>query len=900
MSVDLQGTGGRSPVLLAGTRLGPYEIAAKLGEGGMGEVYRAHDTKLHRDVAIKVLPAAFTEDRERLARFEREAQVLASLNHPNIAAIYGLEESDGVRALVMELVEGPTLAERLASGPLPLDESLSFAEQIAEALEEAHEKGIVHRDLKPQNIKASIEGKVKALDFGLAKALEPAGAAPVSESELAHSPTLTFGGTQLGVVLGTAAYMAPEQARGKAVDRRADIWAFGVVLYEMLTGRTLFAADTVSDTLAGVLKSEIDFDAVPVSTPPAIRRLLRRCLERDPKQRLQAIGEARIALSENLGEAAGEEARAVTRGAASRALHLLPWALAVALGILAAVLALRRDGPLPSLPLRSAIDLPPGLTLDSYDRSLALSPDGRLLLLAADDEKSGRHLYLRRLDKLELRELPGTDGASYPFWSPGSRAFGFFSQGKLRRFDLPDGPAQTLCDAPIGRGAAWGPGDRIVFAPGWVGGLRQVSAAGGMPQAFGTEPPEGVSYRLPQFLPENEGLVAYASGDRAGPKDGVILFDASGREARPLLAGESEAQPAAPGFLAFERGGLMMIQRFDRDRRELTGAAAPIADDLQFTPDRHTSNFSFSAVGSLVYQLAPPLPLFQFEWFDRQGAKLGSVGEPMAIEGLSVSPDGRRALVSIKEKHEISRIWLLDLVRGVRSPLTSPGQEVYSPAWSPDGLHGAFLEWRQGVGRTTVVAVDDPARSRTLLENPGESDNPTGWSPDGKMLLFNRIPKGSNQSDIALLATDGKSAPLPVTDSPAQESGATFSPDGRWITYVSDESGRPEVYVVAYPALGRRWPITSGGVIGAPGWWSANELGYLTSDLKAYTVLLQLSGESVEVGAPRADLGGKVWPGGPGDFVPVLNRSLVGTPLAAPRTRAPLVLLTNWRAELEK
>jgi eukaryotic-like serine/threonine-protein kinase len=490
-----------------GRSIGSYRLVDRLGEGGMGEVWRATDSKLRRDVAVKVLPAAFTADAERLARFERESHLLAQLQHPNIAAIYGFEEQDAVRALVMELVEGPTLAERLAEGPLPLAEALDVARQIAEALEEAHDKGIVHRDLKPQNVKVTAEGRVKVLDFGLAKALEPPGtpSGPVSPSQLAASPTLTLAATQRGVILGTAAYMAPEQARGLAVDRRADIWAFGVVLYEMLTGRRLFAGETVTDTLAGVLKGEIDLDVLPPTTPPAIRRLLRRCLDRSPRNRLHDIADARIVLEDQL---AGRLEPAAASGPAPRALPAWSLAVAAAAGALGTILVsslLVSADPAAtrSVPIRATIALPDGLFLD---QGLALSPDGSELVLALHgaSERTLR-LYLRRLDDPELRPLVGTEGATYPFWSPDGQAIGFFADGKLKRIDLPRGIVRTLAEAPQGRGGDWSPLGTIVFAPGASDPLLQVAAEGGAAIPF-TQLSRGRGEAPPALLPPRRAI----------------------------------------------------------------------------------------------------------------------------------------------------------------------------------------------------------------------------------------------------------------------------------------------------------------------------------------------------------------------------------------------------------
>ena len=493
-------------MLSAGMTLGPYEIVAPLGAGGMGEVYRATDTKLKRQVAIKVLPAALTADHDRLVRFQREAEVLASLNHPHIAAIYGLEDADGVRALVMELVDGPTLADRIAQGAIPLDEALPIAKQIAEALEAAHEQGIVHRDLKPANIKVRPDGTVKVLDFGLAKAMEPTSA---SSANAMNSPTISMHATQAGIILGTAAYMSPEQTRGGTVDRRADIWAFGVVLYEMLTGRRLFDGATVSDTLAHVLMKDPDWTALPANTPAPIRRLLRRCLEKDRKRRLADIADARMEIEDARSEPepAFRPAPAPARHRAHRVLWIFaPLTLVAFLSALVpTVLYFRRATPEPVV---TRLDVVTPSTTDAF--SFALSPDGRQLAFVANGEK-GSQLWLRPLDQVAAQPLAGTDGASFPFWAPDNRAIGFFADSKLKRLDLAGGAPQVLADAIVPRGGTWNRDGIIVFAPLNTGGLMRVGATGGTPVPV-TRPAAGQgSHRWPQFLPDGRRVLFLAA-----------------------------------------------------------------------------------------------------------------------------------------------------------------------------------------------------------------------------------------------------------------------------------------------------------------------------------------------------------------------------------------------------
>ncbi|MBI3694947.1 MAG: serine/threonine-protein kinase [Acidobacteria bacterium] len=524
----------------AGTRLGPYEIVASLGAGGMGEVYRARDARLGRDVALKVLPEVFAKDAERMARFEREAQVLASLNHPNIAALYGLEESGGVRALVMELVEGPTLAERIEDGPIPIDEALPIARQIAEALEAAHEKGIIHRDLKPSNVKVKADGAVKVLDFGLAKALED----DPASSDVRNSPTLSLAATRAGVILGTAAYMPPEQAKGKPVDRRADIWAFGVVLFEMLTGQQLFAGETAGDTLAAVIKDEPKWDRLPESTPPAIRKLLRRCLDRDPRRRLRDIGEARLVIEDVMAGAPAEEPSPRPRVSASPRLAV-SWVVAGALLISTLVLAFLYFGETPPAErvMRYSVPAPEKASIHSF----AISPDGRYLAIAATAQGK-RYLWVRALDALQPQLLPGTEEAANPFWSPDSRWIGFFAQGKLKKIAVSGGPAQTLCDAAAGRGGAWNRDGVILFAPSPTGPLFRVSAVGGVPVQV-AKAEGGGTHRNPVFLPDGRRFLYQVTGGTAD-KAGVHVASLDGVAPRRVLADISNvayAPPAARG-----------------------------------------------------------------------------------------------------------------------------------------------------------------------------------------------------------------------------------------------------------------------------------------------------------------------------------------------------------------
>jgi serine/threonine protein kinase len=589
--------------LSSGTNLGPYEILASIGAGGMGEVYRARDTKLKRDVAIKVLPAALARDPDRLARFEREARLMASLDHPNIGAIYGLEESNNTRALVLALIEGPTLADRIATGPVPLEEAIHLAGQIAEALEYAHDRGVIHRDLKPANVKITPEGTVKVLDFGLAKALtgeaDALSGSPANSPAL--SPTLTMRATQAGMILGTAAYMAPEQAKGKTVDRRADIWAFGVVFFEMLTGEALFTGDSAAEIMASAIKEEPKLDRLPSSTPPAIRRLMERCLNKDPKQRLQAIGEARIALqTPNVEPAALPGGDHPVELAASKKSRLAWITAASAILALAALAWVHfREVPPTEKILRFQIAPPDKTPIGAF----RLSPDGRHLAFI-----SGAKVWVRSLDSLESKSLDGSEGATYPFWSPDSENLGFFSGGKLKRIPRTGGPVQTLCDVATGRGGTWSREGVIVFSPGPTATLFRVSAAGGAPvpvtKFLGSSASQG--HRFPEFLPDGQHFLYAAQSDK--PEDnGVYVGGLDGTRAR-ILPEQSSAifapGPAgqANGYILFRRLDTLMAQPFDAARLRLAGDVFPVSDRVgeAFAANTGFGAFSLSADGTLV------------------------------------------------------------------------------------------------------------------------------------------------------------------------------------------------------------------------------------------------------------------------------------------------------------
>jgi len=811
---------------ISGTRLGPYEITAKLGEGGMGEVYRARDTRLEREVAIKVLPAAFVEDHERLARFEREAKLLAQLHHPNIASIFGMEESGETKALVMELVEGPTLAERLEQGALPIEESLSLARQIAEALEEAHQKGIIHRDLKPQNIKASREGKTKVLDFGLAKAMDPTAAAAGagSASQLAASPTLTLGATQMGVVLGTAAYMAPEQAKGFTVDKRADIWAFGVVLYEMLTGERLFGGDSVPDTLAGVLKNEIDLDALPAETPPAIRRLLRRCLERQPKGRLHDIADARIVIDEVLSGHHVEPASSLAfeaPPAPSRVRLAAAALLLLALGVAAGWLLKRGRGPGPVPESRWMLGLPEGLSLSTDDRPiLALSRDGRLQVAVVKGDSGITQLLVRKGDEFEPRLLPDTEGASAPFFSPDGDWIGFFRGDSLLKIPSGGGPAIGLAELPAGnRGGTWSSDGWIYFASAFAGPLSRVAASGGpVEEVTHLDPARSErTHRWPEALPGGEAVLftcdTEASTEYYDDARIEAVRPATG-ERRVLVEGASMARYAPGGHLVFARGGTLYTVDLDPKTLEVRGAPLEIAKGVSTNVGSGAVQFALSPNGAALWAPGGLTASYRVVWVDRAGVE-SPIDVPSApYNELALSPDGTR-IALVGGPGATSDLWVGDLRRGGLTRLTN-GEFVRLPTWTADGTRIAYrvveggrindrvrIDWRPADGSRAAETLLEPADELGIV-------GPNAFTPDGRFLVYSE-GNGIDLANLWLRPLGGEGKLRALTEGPFLKVGATVSPDGRWLAYCSTESGENNVYVRPFPAGEGRWQISSPG-----------------------------------------------------------------------------------------
>jgi Tol biopolymer transport system component/predicted Ser/Thr protein kinase len=798
-----------------------YRVVEKIGEGGMGVVWKAVDTTLDREVAIKVLTetVAAAHDAELLARFEREAKLLGSLDHPNIATIYGLFESDGTRFVAMEYIPGENLAERLARGSLNVDDALTTAQHIAEALEVAHESGVVHRDLKPANVKLTPDGKVKVLDFGLAKAFaadaKSASGMPASPS---LSPTVTSADTVAGVILGTAGYMSPEQAKGKPVDRRADIWAFGVLLAEMLSGVKRFDGETVSETLAQVLMKEVELDDLPGVTPAPVRRLLGRCLERDPRRRLRDIGEARVLLEDvNAGTVDAEENVAAAGETPARTSRLA-WSVAAVfalVAIAAGLLALRPTQTTP--PSRAAIrfEVPPpeGTLLRTMYETAAppvISPDGRAVVFGVMDTDRVNRLWLRPLDG-PARPLPGTDGGTRPFWSPDSRSIGFFTTGELRRIDLAGGPALAICPSQNARGGTWNADDEILFSPDAAVGLYRVAATGGEPVSvteLGTSPPES-SHRYPHFLPNGRHFLylalaeAGAYGTAAESDLRVMLSSLDGDTPRLLLRGASNTVYAA-GHLVFRRGEGLQARPFDPERLEFTGEQRALVESVHYDAGYERAVFSASD-DVLAYVGGAFSGQTQLRLLDRAGKTLRIIEEGVEQINPRFSPDGRRVAISMFDSQG-EFVWVYDLERGVRSRLTFDEGLQGFPVWSPDGTRVAYA-WNEGSGWGTAVRRTDGEGDREILVDDSLNVVPYAWSRDGRYLVLTGYGGGS--SDLWVLESDED--PRPLIDVPHNVSLPSLSPDGNWLSYTSDESGRMEVYVTRFPSARGRWLVSNEG-----------------------------------------------------------------------------------------
>ncbi len=877
-------------LLAPGTRLGPFEIVAPLGAGGMGEVYRARDTRLGRDVAIKALPSAFSLDPDRLARFEREAKLLASLSHPNVAGIHGLEEVAGARYLVLEFVEGETLAARLARGALPIDEASEVCRQIAAGVEAAHESGVVHRDLKPGNVMLTASGAVKVLDFGLAKG----GAASASSSnvDLSASPTLTYAATSAGVILGTAAYMSPEQARGKAVDRRTDVWSFGCVLYECLTGRPAYEGETVSDLIARILEREPDWSALPPTTPPRVAELLRRCLTKDVSLRLRDIGEARIALGAP-SAAAGAGARDTPAGRRTAPRWMAP-AIAVVLAVAAtsAVLLLTRPAH-PHGPVRRFRVPVDGLTT-TFFTPLALTRDGRQIAYEANDR-----IWVRHMDQLDALEVPGSRGGRSPFWSWDQRTLGFAANKKLWTFTLGAEQSNEIGDIPESGeilGGAWGPDARIVLAV-WRGGLYELPASGGGIRTIMMPDSSTVDFHGPSYLPDGRTLLLFVH-DKAG-RNAVATLEGSPPRLKRVFedsrTGTASYSPTGHLLLTLEEGdhrSRTWAVPFSAAERKVTGPAFPVLDGAAYA--------SGASDGVLVAAEDEPPPQGQLVWKRRDGSGEAAIGEPQqGVSSPALSPDGGRvAFVAVQDAN--ADIWVQDLARGTRTRLTSSPTWEGNPAWSPNGSH-IYYSSIERAGSVHIVAVASDGSGSSDTISRGFQASP---SPDGKSLACTVDRRGN--ADLWIVRLDRGNAMQPFLETSNNETAPSISPDGRWIAYTSDESGTNEIYIRRYPEGDARAQVSVGG--GSwPRWTRRGDAIYYVHRDTVTTVSVG-PGPRPALGLPRAfftspaqelELSAREFAGFPLDAHPDGARFIGVRRTGAPASRA-MLFVENWLEEFRK
>ena len=870
-------------VSMVGQRLGPYEIEALLGIGGMGEVYRARDTTLGRPVAIKILPELWTADPDRRARFEREARVLASLNHPNIAAIYGVEQADGGRALVLELVDGDTLADRLSAyrDGLPLLESLEIARQITEGLAAAHEREIVHRDLKPANIKITPEGRVKVLDFGLAKTAGPGSS---GESGLTQSPTLTAL-TQNTVLLGTAPYMSPEQARGKPVDRRTDIWAFGCVLFEMLTGRRAFPGSDVTETLAHVITREPDWHALPPGTPPRLEAVLRRCLQKDPRERLHDISDVRLAM-EGVFDAA-DIAPAPSRASQGR------WLVAgLAVGALAAasaVLALRpRPADVLAAEMRLNIDI-------AGEIDFALSPDGRHVAFVGagpTDRQRAQQLYVRSLDNEETRLFSGTDGAWLPFWSPDSASIAFFADGDLKRVDIASGFVRTIARAPNPRGGAWHDDGTILFGAS-VGPLSRVPASGGTIVEATALISGQSNHRWPVFAPGGRQFLLFVLG--TPDVRGLYRGSLDSTKVERVMESDSKAVFLSDRTILLAGQGALWAQRLRDDLAGPDGEMLPVAPRvLVHSTMNGWSGISASATGSFTYRSSSHTT--QLVWIDRAGRQIGTLGapDPAQVATSHLTRDDE-TLALRRTLSGNTDVWLMDRERGVPRRLTFDRAIDGEPVVSPDGTRMVFVSDRKSnVWDMYEKPTDGSGAERLLLEN-GQHNNPRDWSADGRYLLYG-TQNPETDFDLMALPMDGPATPIVVSATRFEEVHGRFSPDGRWVAFDSTESGRSEVYIQPFPGPGPKIQVSAGGGL-FPRWPRTEELFYSSTDGRIMSVMLRQQAPNRIAVTSR-----ELFPlprGAPARFEASSDgqRFLIELPLT---DSPPLTIVLNWKAPVGK
>jgi dipeptidyl aminopeptidase/acylaminoacyl peptidase len=895
--------------LASGTRLGPYELISPLGAGGMGEVYRARDTRLDRDVAVKVLPAHLSASEEGRQRFEREARTISQLSHPHICALYDVGREGETEYLVMELLEGETLADRLAKGELPSEHVLRYGIEIADALDKAHRQGIVHRDLKPGNIMLTKSG-VKLLDFGLAKAVAPL----ANTSGLTSFPTVAGSRqplTQEGTILGTFQYMAPEQLEGKDADARTDIFAFGAVLYEMATGRKAFQGSSQASLISNIMKEEpAAISTIQPMTPPALDRVVRTCLAKDPEDRFQTAHDAKLQL-QWIAEGGSQAGAPAVVTARRKSRERVAWIVAAAALLAAALFAYGfvRRSPAETRLVRSSVLPPPKVSFNlagSDAGSLTISPDGRRVTFVASGEEGGKQLWVRPLDQEGGHPLPGTEGAEWPFWSPDSRFIAFFADGKLKKVDVSGAPPLVICDARNGRSGGWNREGVILFSPDSVVPIHRVPAGGGAPTPVTTlDVTKGeTTHRWATFLPDGKHFLYMAGTHAGGTKseaNAVYLASLDSRDRIFLLHARSNVSYAS-GYLLYVLDKTLLAHPFDAKSLKLTGDPIPLEESILYDPGFFRASFSASDHGELVYATGTRESKAPLVWYDRTGKPIGAaVGEAAEYVDLAISRDGKTVAAAISDPAAgVPDIWLLDFQRGTRTRFTF-GSSL-RPVWSPDGSRIAYASAGKpsAAGFSSVISVKPTSgggKADVVFNGEGQFV-PTSWSEDGRFIALEVIrPKSPTKTDVWILPLFGERKPYPFLETEFAEEGASFSPDGRWISYISDESGREELYVTSFPTRAGKWQVSNKGALAGGFVRSGKEIIYLGADQNLMSVEVREEGSSFDSGVP------KVLFKSPrvltGSIAPLADRFLL-----APREEgsqgSSISLVSNWPALLKK